>query len=81
MTQRCCPDFKPRCSPLERLGDAPASGFFSVFGIEGGPEAHPNDWEERETLRHGAAVPADLVPADTQCPLLHVAGRALDVTA
>lgn len=52
-----------------------------VLLIVGGPEADPDDREEREAVRHGAAVPAHALPAHPQRPLLHAESRAADVSA
>ena len=48
---------------------------------KGGFEADPDDREEREAVRHGAAVPAHAVPAHAQRALLHAACRAAHVPA
>ena len=43
--------------------------------------AHEDGRQERETLRHGAAVPTHVVPAHTQRALLHAACRDADDAA
>lgn len=47
----------------------------------GGAEADADGGEEREAVRHGAAVPAHPLPADAERALLHSAGRAAHVPA
>lgn len=49
--------------------------------VAGGPEADPDDWEEREALRHGPAVPKDALPANTERALLHAEGGAAHVSS
>lgn len=49
--------------------------------VAGGPEADPDDWEEREALRHGAAVFKDAVPANAERALLHSEGGAAHVSS
>lgn len=49
--------------------------------VAGGPKADPDDWEEREAVRHGAAVFTNALPADSKRPLLHAESRAADVSS
>lgn len=49
--------------------------------VVGGPKADSDDWKERETVRHGAAVFTNTLLANTKRPLLHTESRAADVSA
>lgn len=61
--------------------DPEASLWTDGAAVAGGPEADPDDWEEREALRHGPAVFKDAFPANTQRALLHAESGAADVSA
>lgn len=58
-----------------------AGGVTPGLGRAGGADADAHGGQEREAVRHGAAVPADAVPAHAQRALLHAAGRAAHVPA
>lgn len=45
----------------------------------GGVKADPDDWEEREAVRHGASVLKNSLLTDAKRALLHTEGRAADV--
>lgn len=55
--------------------------WYDAAAVAGGPEADPDDWEEREALRHGAAVFKDAVPANAERALLHAEGGAAHVSS
>lgn len=52
-----------------------------LFSVPGGLKTDPDDWKEREAVRHGVAVFTDALPANAKCPLLHPEGGAADVSS
>ena len=50
------------------------SGGLTVPLAAGGAAADADGGEEREAVRHGAAVSAHALPAHAECALLHAAG-------
>lgn len=56
-------------------------GFLSFSVVTGCPEADPDDWQECEALRYGAAVFTNAVPENAERPLLHTKSGAADVSS
>ena len=64
-----------------RVCDVAAVNSSCCLYSAGGPETHPDDWKEREAVRHGAAVFTNALPANAKRPLLHTESRAADVSS